>query len=349
MLQLMTALRAACSSSSAFDRRNSSSGGTSNVAISGQSVTPLPRRLLLPLLALAALGASSAHATDSSCNALGTAAPYNALVFGNFSAQSSDVEGRLAAGGNVSIDNYSLADKLDASTAGVSVVIGGNFTFPTGRLYYGSAKVGGSAAGVGAAVRNGLAPGQTITDRTTLPLDFAAEKSRLEALSTSLATLAANGTYVSQWGGLTLTGKAGATLQVFDLPGQLVLDAHTFDVRSIPAGATVLFNVRGSTTGLTDMSLESLAALRRRVLFNFPEATTLKLAGISVEGSVLAPRAAIDNPQGVIKGQLIAKSWNGMMQLNHEPFEGCVQAAPSNRPPVITSSVSLRRRCDRSG
>jgi choice-of-anchor A domain-containing protein/RHS repeat-associated protein len=338
MLQLMTALRAACSSSSAFDRRNSSSGGTSNVAISGQSVTPLPRRLLLPLLALAALGASSAHATDSSCNALGTAAPYNALVFGNFSAQSSDVEGRLAAGGNVSIDNYSLADKLDASTAGVSVVIGGNFTFPTGRLYYGSAKVGGSAAGVGAAVRNGLAPGQTITDRTTLPLDFAAEKSRLEALSTSLATLAANGTYVSQWGGLTLTGKAGATLQVFDLPGQLVLDAHTFDVRSIPAGATVLINVRGTTTGLTDMSLESLAALRRRVLFNFPEATTLKLAGISVEGSVLAPRAAIDNPQGVIKGQLIAKSWNGMMQLNHEPFEGCVQAAPSNRPPVITSS-----------
>ncbi|MGQ0800578.1 MAG: Ig-like domain-containing protein, partial [Pseudomarimonas sp.] len=286
------------------------------------------------------LSSSLAYASGN-CTGLGQAQDFNALVFGNFSAQSSDVEGRIAVGGNLSINHYSLADKLTAANAGTSVLVGGNFSFPSGRIYFGNTLVAGSAGAVGAPVRNGLSAAQSIRDGVTLPIDFVAEKSRQLALSATLAALPANGTYVSQWGGLTLTGAPDAALQVFDLPGQLVLDAHTFAVQGIPAGATVIFNVRGSATGLTNMSLESLASIRRRVLFNFPDATTLTLAGISVEGSVLAPKAVIENPQGVIKGQLIAQSWNGMMQLNHEPFEGCLSAASSNPPPTITSTPEL--------
>ncbi len=296
------------------------------------------RRLtgLFAAVCLLACTLPTANASGS-CTGLGAAAPYNVLVFGDFSAQSSDVEGRLAAGGHVSINHYSLADKLDAATAGTSVVVGGNFSFPSGRIYFGNTVVGGSAAAVGAPVRNGLTPDQRIDDHSALPLDFASEKLRSQALSAALAELPANGTYASQWGGLTFDGSAAASLQVFDLPDQLVRDAHTFNVRNIPAGETVLFNLRGGNAGLTNMSLESLASVRRRVLFNFPDATALTLAGIGVEGSILAPNAVINNPQGVIKGQLIAQSWNGMMQLNHEPFEGCLTGASGNATPQIVS------------
>ena len=69
----------------------------------------------------------------------------------------------------------------------------------------------------------------------------------------------------------------------------LVLDAHTFQVDGIPAGATVLFNITGSKAGLTDMSLTSLVPHRERVLFNFPQATTLSFAAFRSRAASLAP------------------------------------------------------------
>lgn len=273
------------------------------------------------------------------CEGLGLATSFNAFVFEDWSATSSDVEGRIAVGGNLSVNHYSLGDKLDPATAGISVVVGADFTFPSGRLYYGNAVVGGSAAGVGAPVRNDLAPDQTITDHAELPFNFDQVRDQAILRSQAIAELPANGTWVSQWGGLYLTGAPDAALQVFELPAQLVWNAHTFDVQHIPAGATVVFNIRGTSAGLTNMSLQSLASIRRRVLFNFPDAASLTLAGISVEGSILAPLATIQNPQGVIKGNLVAHAWNGMMQLNHEPFEGCgLPDGMHNEPPEIVSS-----------
>jgi hypothetical protein len=63
------------------------------------------------------------------------------------------------------------------------------------------------------------------------------------------------------------------------------------------------------------------------------QATTLTLSGISVEGSILAPFAHVDNPQGVILGTIIAASWNGPMQQNHQPFTGdlpCEEPEPGS-------------------
>ena len=54
--------------------------------------------LVLTLTVWAA--SASASALD-----LGTAGDYNAFIFGNFTSQNSDTEGRLAAGGNVSLAN----------------------------------------------------------------------------------------------------------------------------------------------------------------------------------------------------------------------------------------------------
>ena len=91
------------------------------------------------------------------------------------------------------------------------------------------------------------------------------------AESQRLAQLASNTTYEYQWGGLYLHGDGVSTLQIFNLPGTQVLDAHTFQVDGIPAGATVLFNVSGTRTGLDNMSMSSLIPHRARVLYQQAE------------------------------------------------------------------------------
>ena len=37
-------------------------------------------------------------------------------------------------------------------------------------------------------------------------------------------------------------------------------------------------------------------------------------------GSILAPKASIEAPHGVIWGQVIADSWHGNTQINDNPF-----------------------------
>lgn len=91
------------------------------------------RQLIGLALVLCAFFLLSGNALASgTCSGLSAAAPYNALLFGNFSAQFTDVEGRIAVGGDLSINHYNLADKLTASNAGTSVLVGGNFSFSSG-------------------------------------------------------------------------------------------------------------------------------------------------------------------------------------------------------------------------
>ena len=272
-------------------------------------------------LLLAMLLVSKAVFAQQQCDGttLAAADDYNALIFGPYTAVASDVQGRLAVQGKLSLNHYALADGLTAASAGVSVIVGGDFDFPSGQIYYGDVIVGGTAS-VGATILNG-----SLTDRAPVPVDFVAAKQQMESLALALSQLPANGTQVFQWGGFQLHGDGVSKLQVFSLDGAQVLSAHTFTVQSIPAGATVVFNISGANTGLTNMSLDSLASHRERVVFNFYEAGQLTLGGIGVEGSILAPNAVIDNPQGVVRGTVIAASWNGMMQLNHHPFAGCFE------------------------
>jgi len=253
---------------------------------------------------------------------LGKARNFNGFFLEEFEAASSDVQGRLAAGGDVAIDNYSIGNRLQDSASNASLLVGGDLTFPSGRVFQGDIVVAGSAAGVGDAVVNGLDENQALIDNAGLPFDFGRQFEIIRRTSRVLAAQPANGTFEYRFGGLHLAGDCASPVQIFQLDGQQVLDAHTFEVECIPDGATVIFNIGGTAAGLSNMSLESLAPHRERVLFNFFEAGELTLAGIGVQGSILAPHADIQQPQGVVHGNVIAVSWSGMMQLNHVPFRG---------------------------
>lgn len=261
-------------------------------------------------------------ADDPGRISLAEASAFNAVIFGDFEAPSSDVEGRLAVEGDLRINSYSIADKLNAGEAGISLLVGGDMHFPSGRIYYGHTLVKGSADNVGAPVRNGLTDNQLLLDQVDLPLDFDRLEQKLIQESLRLSRVAPNGEVKSQWGGLYLTGDCESPVQIFALDGQTLLKAHTFQLSCIPANSHLVFNISGTRAGLTNMSMESARPYRTRTLYNFFEATELVLSGIGVQGSLLAPLAEITHPQGVIHGTLIAKKWHGTMQLNHVTFDG---------------------------
>ena len=75
-------------------------------------------------------------------NALGLDSTLNLLSFGNFAATSSDVEGRVAVGGNATFGSYSIADRTGAAP-GAALTVAGNLNFSGGSIH-GDTIVGGS-------------------------------------------------------------------------------------------------------------------------------------------------------------------------------------------------------------
>jgi choice-of-anchor A domain-containing protein len=92
---------------------------------------------------------------------LGAAKDYNAFIREDFSATSSDVEGRVAVGGNASIANYSVNIKDGSqlygdTTTKPAMVVGGDLNFSSGQIA-GDVYVGGSySAHSTASITNGV-------------------------------------------------------------------------------------------------------------------------------------------------------------------------------------------------
>ncbi|MGE5458002.1 MAG: choice-of-anchor A family protein, partial [Methanococcaceae archaeon] len=246
---------------------------------------------------------------------LGVAAGFNVFVLGNLTQPSSDTQGRVAAGGDVTLSNYSVGDQLPNSNGTVDVLIAGhNLTYTSGAVYNGNV-VYGNASNLPVSlvsISNG-------TVRKDNPIDFASAGAYLENLSSQLSTKAVNGTTKFEWGGLTLTGT-DPFLNVFVVSGSDLSAANSMAI-TVPNGAVVLVNISGTnvswTGGLTVTGTEI-----SNVLYNFYQATSLKLQGLDIRGSLLAPLADVNFVSGVINGQFIAKSVQGIGQFNFTKFIG---------------------------
>lgn len=286
------------------------------------------------------LGATGALATPT-----GPLGEFNVLVFEGFSAGSSDVEGRLYAGGDVSLGNYSVGHELGSPLAGgTTLIVGGNLSFSSGAIYNGSAIVGGSAAGVDSSVRWGLhhaGYGYDVPDNVgiaNLPFDFAAEQARLQASSLALAAMAVTGSSEYKWSQLFLTGDGTGGPQVFTVDaGDLGL-ATNIVIGGVADGVEVIINVSGASASMSGGMDPFFEANRENILFNFYEAEDLSLANIGVQGSILAPLAHIQTGWGVIWGQVVARGWNGPMQVNQVYYGGSL---PSGFPPPVGDEVAV--------
>lgn len=85
---------------------------------------------------------------------------FNAFFLEDFvSTGSSDTQGRFAAGGDVTLNSYGIASNLSSQPAEPTLIVGGDLNYVQGKIFVGSALVGGSVDGVNETVTLGLESG----------------------------------------------------------------------------------------------------------------------------------------------------------------------------------------------
>lgn len=252
---------------------------------------------------------------------LGVAKDFNLFALENVTQPSSDTQGRMAAGGDITLSGYSVGDQLPAGDGTVDVLIAGhNLTFTSGRVYNGNVVYGNATNLPVSAV--------SITEGTLRKdsvINFVQARVYLQTLSQQLAAYEVNDTTRFEWGAVKLTGR-DPFMNVFMVKGSELSAANNMEI-SVPNGSVVLVNIDGKNVSWTG-GLTVVGTDKSNVLFNFFEAEFIKIQGIDVRGTVLAPWAEVNFIAGVQHGQMICKSFKGQGQLNLAPFIGNIPVYP---------------------
>ncbi len=263
---------------------------------------------------------------------LGIASDYSAFILHDFNGQYSDIQGRLAVGGNATVTGYSVGDGLsDSNGTRDDVIVGGNLKYTNGQVFNGNVVYAGTGTFESFGIPNG-------TTRQGSVIDFGAAKTQLMDLSANWAGKATTGSVTNQWGIVTLTGTNAQT-NVFNLKASDLWNANTVTIKA-PAGSTVLVNVSGAEARMQYLGMSVQGTTADRVVFNFHEAAKVTLQGIGFQGSVMAPKAHVEFSNGNLEGTLIACSWNGYGEIHYKepnivvdvpkPPCGCVCTKGSN-------------------
>ncbi|MBS2023903.1 MAG: LruC domain-containing protein [Deltaproteobacteria bacterium] len=271
-------------------------------------------------LAALLLWAAGARADQTVCVDLGQARPYNVFTLGDIRGANSDTEGAMAAGGNVTLQSYSIGAKLAQQQQALTVR--GDFNY----LYGG---IGGFASVLGNfnAQSYGFSNGGSLRPPSApSPVDFAAAFNDLRKLSDDLGALPDNGETINYWNNYTLRGT-DPDRNVFTIDANMIWGL-TVDV---PSTSVAIVNMRGSWRGLYNFGV--WFSRKAPLLYNFPDAQDILVTAIDPYGTVLAPRARLQFYNGALDGQVIAAQWvhgqyDTIGQVNLNPFT-CV---PMSRP-----------------
>ena len=227
----------------------------------------------------------------------------------DFKASTSDVEGAIVAGGNVTLQDYSVNLNNKKAYGDYAVVAGGDLKLTRGSINNGKASAGGTTS---------LQQAAPVASGATQPLDFAATSQQFRELANGLAGLSATGTVDSLWSGAKVTGSGNGSLDIFNVSADMFRSSSHWMLDGLSAGQTLIFNVSGNlgTFNNGGISFEPLSGYN--VLFNFFEATEVDVRGVI--GTVLAPNATVKANWGVINGNVIVDSWNSTIQVNSNHY-----------------------------
>lgn len=269
---------------------------------------------------------------------LGVASQFSVFVEGDFKAEGSDCEGRLAAGGSANLGtstpSYSVGAKLDEATTAAQVVIGGNTLqhFEPNNITF----VAPLNAEIEPVIMDYMSNGSCKIYSGKL-FDFAEQFALLRERSTYLKELSENTEleiseyYNQQW---TVKGD-NKNLNVLNLsPEEYAIftnEAKYIELNvQIPEGSYLVINVPGTEIELPtttvkvdytdDNSPEVFIGENLPVLYNLADAVQFKYSG-SIQGSTLAPNAdASGDEGGHVAGMTIAKSFDGGIEFGYSVF-----------------------------
>jgi choice-of-anchor A domain-containing protein len=273
--------------------------------------------------------------------ALGDASNYNLYVLGNYNTSGSDTEGAVAVGGDFTFTAYSVNQMV--SNGNIGLVVGGtlngtgstvkgnvdantvNWTNPSvdGSINSNATTLNAYGTVSGNVTYSTTYNNPTVTvsgivtktpSAVTLPINFASTNAALLSDSSAWGGKTANGTTVDSYGTLNLTGTSN-TLNVFDVNGSDLSSAYGINITA-PPGSTVLVNVSGTSDAWGGgVSINGVS--ENDVIYNFYQATSLNIAGVGIDGSLLAPSATVAFNNGHIDGSLIAGNLTGNGQINY--------------------------------
>lgn len=314
------------------------------------------------LLAGSVAEASAAPASLCGDAALGAAGAYAEFVEGD-SVRFADSEGAVAVGGDARFGDpktgqgFSIGAKLTGADLGKlpgkhSMLVGGTLRANQVVLSKGSGLYAGlEKTGEQFAVDGEHAAGSS-------PLDFGAEFEKLRSRSAGWGAAQGKGSVqrTADAGTLTLTGE-DKQLNVFAVNAADLQKAASVAIK-VPTGATTLVNVIGAgydssklygiylwdaqsgSYVLDDYQAGSaqFKAVRSKLLWNFPTATSVVKNHASWPGTILAPRAHVELGRGSgagsvapghVNGSVIAKRLSSVpgAETHQMTFSGCLPAA----------------------
>jgi len=288
----------------------------------------------------------------------GQASKYNAFVKKNYSVTSSDVEGRVAVGGNLYVDGgYDIGTQIiDYGMGdGPSLVVGGDVIKTKGGNFnvYQSSTLPSPVLGdvvIGGTLTGGPNEIGSLTQKSTnLPVDFNNAFAHLENLSEQLSARTAYGEVDDKGWALAFSVDENVVpedgVYVFNVTQQQFATDWYINTDGMADNATFVFNITNDNGSVVDFSQANIflssganpfdstdplsgynnkgaanAQAPLQVLYNFYGASQLNLNS-DLYGSILAPTADIKANASTIYGQVIGKSWQGNMQINYNPFD----------------------------
>lgn len=240
---------------------------------------------------------------------LGAALDFNAFVFDDMTGTNSDIAGRVAVGRDAAFTGYSIGTGLPNSNGTRDdLIVGRDLTYTNGQVFNGNVVYGGTGTLTNFGLPNGTARQQAGL------IDFAAARTQLTATSAALGAEAPNGRTTLRRSNLVLRGT-NRDLDFFTVTADQLTNAKSICVMT-PAGADVVINVTGDVVNVRDLGLSLRGADCSHILWNFYQATALGVSGVGLEGSILAPAAALAFDNGQIEGTVVAASFAGTGELH---------------------------------
>jgi choice-of-anchor A domain-containing protein len=271
---------------------------------------------------LAALPFAQAETEPTIPEALSEALKFNIFILGDLTQRRSVIYGRVAVGGNATLERCRIGDAMPQSRENrADLVVAGTLVFTNGTV----AK-GGIVAG-NATVRDVGIPHGRLGEAPMV--DFARHGPALTQLSSTLGQLPPTGTTeIRQRRNLktqiVLSGS-DPRLNIFALASQDLATTQTLIVNA-PPKASVLINISGASGRLQNLGFAIGNTSRQQILYNFYEATELTLNDDRIQGSILAPRASVTLVAGRVNGTLIGGALSGGGVAWPAPFLGPLPA-----------------------
>lgn len=275
---------------------------------------------------------------------------FNLVVLGNLDS-TSEVEGRAAIKGNLSGPASNYAIKLTPASAYLGVdtlIVGGNLLGQNVNIQAGNLRLGGSQ---GTTLVNFNGGGVKITDPGAAGMVDAMGVEMFSTRST-LASYAATAAVTlpgSQPAGVVFNAVPGVGgVAVFSVDGNSLFNndkVQQMDL-NLNGASSVVINVTGSSVTWNHGNMVGgflTPEARSKVIWNFVNATNVDLTSKALNGSLLAPGAAVSF-QGVIEGSAFVGSMTQRGEVHLPLYTGVVPAPGALSLAAVGGLIALRRR-----